>query len=72
MGLTDLIVHCRCGDLEYSEEIKKCNSEVAKLHPIKSNQEAASNSIIEDSLLNPAAEYKDKNLFNLVTRKTNN
>ena len=34
MGLTDLIVHCRSGDLEYSEEIKKCNSEVAKLHPI--------------------------------------
>ena len=49
MGLTDLIVHCRSGELEYSEEIKKCNSEVAKLHPVKSNQEATANQVAEDA-----------------------
>jgi hypothetical protein len=39
MAMTDLIVHCRSGDLEYNEEIKKCNTEVLKLHPIKQNQD---------------------------------
>lgn len=63
MGLTDLIVHCRSGDLEYNEEIKKCNTEVLKLHPIKHNQEAVNNHALIDG-----QDYKDKNLFDLVTR----
>lgn len=66
-GLTDLIVHCRSGDLEQMEEIKRCNTEVLKLHPIKHNQE-----VVNDHHLLDQGDYKDKNLFDLVTRQTEN
>ena len=67
MGLTDLIVHCRSGDLEYNEEIKKCNTEVLKLHPIKHNQQ-----VVDNHAVIGEQDYKDRNLFELVTRQTDN
>jgi hypothetical protein len=48
-GLTDLIVHCRNGDLEQMEEIKRCNTEVLKLHPIKHNQEVVKDQHLLDA-----------------------
>ena len=39
VGLTDLMVHCKSGELEYSEENAQCNDEVTKLHPSKHNQQ---------------------------------
>lgn len=39
IGLSDLIVHSKAGELEYNDEIQRCNEEVFRLHPFKQNEE---------------------------------
>lgn len=67
VGLTDLQLHQKSEDQKYSEEIQECNDEVFKLHPIKHNQEAVEQF---EQLRQDDQDYKDKDLFKLVTLET--
>lgn len=33
VGMTDLIVHNKCGTYDYDEDMEKCNDEVTRLNP---------------------------------------
>jgi len=33
LGLSDLTIHSKIGEIEYNDEIGKCNDEVFKMHP---------------------------------------
>ena len=43
LGLSDLAIHSKIGEIEYNDEIGKCNDEVFKMHPIQPNQEVQNN-----------------------------
>jgi hypothetical protein len=34
IGLSELIIHCKSGDVEYNREIEECNDEVMKFGPV--------------------------------------
>lgn len=37
IGMSNLIVHHRIGEMEYNEEVRMCNEEVLRMHPSASN-----------------------------------
>jgi hypothetical protein len=39
VGLSDLMIHSKSGEIEYNEEIEICNDEVFKLHPSEHNNQ---------------------------------
>lgn len=74
VGLSDLMIHSKSGDIEYNEEIEICNDEVFKLHPSDHNNQFQDKPLAEihDNKDDPTAFYKNTDLFNLVTRETEN
>lgn len=39
IGLSNLIVHQKVGEMEYNDEVHMCNDEVCRMHPSQSNIE---------------------------------
>lgn len=39
IGLSNLMVHQKIGQMEYDEEVQLCNEEVVRLHPSEHNKE---------------------------------
>lgn len=37
IGLSNLIVHQKIGEMEYNEEVQLCNEEVCRMHPSQAN-----------------------------------
>ena len=64
IGLSDLAVHCKQGDAEFTEEIVKCNEEVNKNFPSDENQQYVDqNDVLQDLHAGRDLDYKEKDLF---------
>lgn len=65
VGLASLQIHQKSSELD-NEEIMQCNDEVFKLHPNAHNQQE----IKGNDHIKQAADYKDRNTYDLITLDT--
>ena len=77
VGLSNLMVHQKIGQMEYDEEIQLCNEEVCRLHPSEHNKEYnkdfnENNEDAANALVDQDGAYQGDQLFKLVNRQTEN
>lgn len=76
IGMSNLIIHERVGEFEYTEEVRQCNEEVLRMHPSMSNQEYHNLQADGQQGQDPKEKVPDSvrvdNLFKMVQRDPDN
>ena len=60
IGLSDIIIHCKSGQLDYTDEVLRCNDEVLRLHPNRGDDGYDEEGYVQAQR---GASYKDIDLF---------
>jgi cell division control protein 45 len=70
IGLSDIMIHCKQGELQLSDELFKCKEEVNRLHPSKQNKDFIEAGDIPQK--DGRVDYQNAFLLELITRETSN